>query len=85
MGPEYLAATVVIVVAAIAAWGVVRIAKIRIQSYAAADPDTAARLQTLEQEVAMLRQEVGETHERLDFAERVLAKRPETRRLSPEG
>jgi hypothetical protein len=72
MDPNSLAP--LIPIAAIAAWGAVKIAKIRAQSHAAgADPDTAGRLQALEQEVGALRQEIVEAHERLDFAERVLA------------
>jgi hypothetical protein len=86
MDPQFLAATVITLVAAIAAWGAVKIAKIKAQSHAAgADPDTTARLQALEQEVGTLRQEMVEAHERLDFAERVLAQGPETRRVGPQN
>ena len=38
------------------------------------DRDTQLQLEDLRHEVAMLRQELGETLERLDFAERLLAK-----------
>ena len=41
-------------------------------------------LDTLEAEVSRLRQELGETQERLDFTERVLAQGPESRRMGPE-
>ena len=44
-----------------------------------------ARLEALEFEVSNLRQELSETQERLDFAERLLAQRPESRRVGPEG
>jgi hypothetical protein len=44
-----------------------------------------ARLEALEFEVSQLRQELGETQERMDFAERLLAQAPETRRVGPEG
>lgn len=37
-------------------------------------PDTEARMAALEDEVAALRQELGEAQERLDFTERLLAK-----------
>ena len=84
MDPQSLAATAVILVAAIAAWGAVKIAKIRAQGLAGPGPDTIARLQALEQEVGTLRQEMLEAHERLDFAERMLAQRPETRRVGPQ-
>lgn len=40
-------------------------------------------LEALEVEVSKLRQELGETQERLDFAERVLARGPESRRMDP--
>ena len=46
--------------------------------------EVAARLEALESEVGNLRQELSETQERLDFAERVLAQAPETRRVGPE-
>lgn len=39
---------------------------------------------SLELEVGRLRQELAETQERLDFAERLLAQRPEVRRMGPE-
>lgn len=42
-----------------------------------------ARLETLELEVSRLRQEVSEAQERLDFAERLLARGQETRREGP--
>lgn len=42
-----------------------------------------SRLEALEAEVSKLRQELVETQERLDFVERLLAQRPETRRVGP--
>ncbi len=86
MGPDSLFAFVPIAVAAIVTWGAVRVMKIRAQSrVAGGDPETAGRLQALEQEVGTLRQELSETQERVDFAERVLAQGPETRRVGPQG
>ncbi|HEX3233173.1 MAG TPA: hypothetical protein VHR41_03175 [Gemmatimonadales bacterium] len=41
-------------------------------------------LDTIELEVSRLRQELGETQERLDFAERVLAQESEARRVEPQ-
>jgi hypothetical protein len=41
-------------------------------------------LDSIEFEVSRLRQELGETQERLDFAERVLAQESEARRVGPE-
>jgi hypothetical protein len=43
-----------------------------------------ARLEVLEAEMDGLRQELSEAQERLDFAERVLAQEPESRRVGPE-
>jgi hypothetical protein len=40
-----------------------------------------ARLEAVEQELAGLQHELSETHERLDFAERLLAQGRETKRL----
>jgi hypothetical protein len=83
MGPDTLAP--LIPVAAIAAWCVVKIAKIKAQSRGAgADPDAAGRLQALEQEVGALRQDLVEAQERLDFAERVLAQQPADRLNPPK-
>ena len=42
-----------------------------------------ARLDALEADVSYLRQELAEAQERLDFTERVLAQRPEQRRVEP--
>ena len=42
-------------------------------------------VEALEVEVGKLRQELGETQERLDFAERVLAQAPESRRMGPQS
>ncbi len=80
------AGLVFMAIAAMATWGCVKIAKIKAQSRAAgADPETAGRLQALEQEVGTLRQEMVEAQERLDFAERLLAQGPEARRVGPQG
>ena len=72
-------------VAAILVFGAVKIAKIKAQAgglAGAADPEAAARLEALESELGSLRQELGEVHERLDFAERLLAQHAPTR-LNP--
>jgi hypothetical protein len=42
-------------------------------------------LEALEDELNKLRLELGETQERLDFAERVLAQGAESRRMGPQG
>ncbi|MGH9258721.1 MAG: hypothetical protein ACRD08_02315 [Acidimicrobiales bacterium] len=49
------------------------------QSPAPPDDDVLARLEALEQEVGSLREQLVEAHERLDFAERLLARPPEQR------
>ena len=49
----------------------------------ASGSELPARLEALEFEVNTLRQELGEMQERLDFAERLLAQPPETRRAGP--
>jgi len=84
MDPQvFLAGVVTVLIAAMGTWGAVKIAKIIAQSRAR-DPDTAAHLRALDQEVGTLRQEMVETQERLDFAERLLAQGPETRRVEPQ-
>jgi hypothetical protein len=52
------------------------------QSRGGGEPD--ARLDVLEADVSDLRRELSEAQERLDFAERVLAQVPDSRRLDPE-
>ncbi|HEX6617199.1 MAG TPA: hypothetical protein VF046_12920 [Gemmatimonadales bacterium] len=42
------------------------------------------RLAALEDDMSELRRELAEAQERLDFAERVLAQPPDTRRVGPE-
>jgi hypothetical protein len=41
-------------------------------------------LEALEAEMSQVQQELSEIQERLDFTERVLAQRPETRQVGPE-
>ena len=84
MDPQvFLTAVVTVLIGAMGTWGAVRIAKIIAHSRGGGD--IAAHLQALDQEVGALRQEMIETQERLDFAERVLAQGPETRRVEPRG
>jgi hypothetical protein len=65
-------------VSAIIMGGLIKLARVRaMESGGVGDGETQARLDTLDHEVALLRQELGETQERLDFAERLLA-RPES-------
>ena len=53
--------------------GLIKLAKAR-QEGVGSGAETLARLAQLESEVQQLRRELGETQERLDFAERLLAK-----------
>jgi hypothetical protein len=46
--------------------------------------DLQAGLESLEFEVSKMREELSETQERLDFAERVIAQGQESRRLNPK-
>jgi hypothetical protein len=78
MSPDTLAP--LIPIAAILVYGAVKVAKIRAQGRGSApDPESDARLQAVETELGTLRQELGEVHERLDFAERLLAQHTPTR------
>jgi hypothetical protein len=72
---------VFIPIAAILAWGAVRIATIQAQAKRTSDPQVSDRLQSLEHEVGSLRQELGEAQERIDFAERLLAQQRPPERL----
>lgn len=74
---------VFIPIAAILAWGAVKIATIQAQAKRAANPDPqmSDRLQSLENEVGSLRQELGEAQERIDFAERLLSQQRPPDRL----
>jgi hypothetical protein len=49
-----------------------------------AGSELPARLEAIEAEVSKLGQELSETQERLDFAERVMAQAAEAGRLGPE-
>ncbi len=76
---------ILVPIVAMGAWAAVKVTKIKAESHTAgADPDTAGRLQTLEGDLGTLRQELSEVHERLDFAERLLAQRPPDRLDSPK-
>jgi hypothetical protein len=72
---------VFIPIAAILAWGAVRIATIQAHAKQTSDPQMSDRLQSRENEVGSLRQELGEAQERIDFAERLLAQQRPPDRL----
>jgi hypothetical protein len=74
---------VFIPIAAILAWGAVKIVTIQTQHTKTTDPDRAERLNALEGEVSTMRQELSEAQERLDFAERLLAQQHPPDRIEP--
>ena len=76
---------VLIPIVAIIAFAVVKVAKIRASGRVSGhDPEAAARLDALENEVGALRQELSETHERLDFTERLLTQQRADRLDAPK-
>jgi len=78
MDPSFLAP--LIPIAAIVAWAAVKIAKLRAPT-SASSADVTARLEALERSVEGLHQELSETQERLDFAERLLSRARDEHRL----
>jgi hypothetical protein len=79
MDPQFLAPLIPIV--AIIAFAAVRIARLRASRPESASADVTARLEALEHGFQHLQEELVETHERLDFAERLLTKAREERRI----
>ncbi len=71
---------VLVPITAMAVWGAVKVARILSQrQIPSPDSETAGRLEALEHEVGVLRQELAEAQERLDFSERLLSQRPSPR------
>jgi predicted nucleic acid-binding Zn-ribbon protein len=77
MDPQFLGPLVPIV--AIIAFAAVKIARIRATRPELPSAEVTARLEALEGDVQGLHQELAETQERLDFAERLLTKAREQR------
>ncbi len=74
--------TPLIPVVAIMAFAAIRIARLRAGSHPASLPaDVTARLEDLESNVQRLDEDLAETQERLDFAERLLSKAREERQI----
>jgi len=73
--------TPLIPVVAIVAFAAIRIARLRAPRPESSSGDAARRLDALEREVQGLQHELAETQERLDFAERLLSKAREERRI----
>ncbi len=69
--------------AAIIAVAAVKIARLRATRPESPSADVAGRLEALEHGVQDLQQDLAETQERLDFAERLLSKAREERRIGP--
>ena len=72
--------TPLVPVVAIIAFAAIKIARMRM-GRPELPPDVGARLDALEQGVQGLHQELADTQERLDFAERMLSQAREERRL----
>ena len=79
MDPQFLAPLIPIV--AIIAFAAVKIVRIRATRPESLSADVTARLEALEHGVEGLQQELAETQERLDFAERILSTGREERRI----
>jgi hypothetical protein len=79
MDPQFLAPLIPVV--AIIAYAAVKIARLRASRPESLSADVTARFEVLEHEVQDLRQELAETQERLDFAERLLTKGREERQI----
>lgn len=68
-------------VVAILAYAAIKIARLRPARSDTPSADVAPRLEALERTVQGLQQELAETQERLDFAERLLTKTRDERRI----
>jgi hypothetical protein len=79
MDPQFLAPLIPVV--AIIAFAAVKIARLRASRPESLSADVTARLEALEHGFEGLQQELAETQERLDFAERLLTKAREERRI----
>jgi hypothetical protein len=84
MNPGELALLIPIV--AIIAGTVVKLSRMKNESrHPGLGEEAMARLEALEGEVEGLRRELGETQERVDFAERLLAQAADGRAVRPPG
>jgi predicted nucleic acid-binding Zn-ribbon protein len=79
MDPQFLAPLIPIV--AIIAVAAVKITRLRATRPESLSADVNARLEALEHDVQDVQQELAETQERLDFAERLLTKAREERQI----
>ena len=79
MDPQFLGPLIPIV--AIIAFAAVKIAGMRAKRLESSSADVTARLEALEHGFQSLQEELAETEERLDFAERLLSKAREERQI----
>jgi hypothetical protein len=79
MDAQFLAPLIPIV--AIIAVAAVKIARLRATRPEPLSSDVTARLEGLEHDLQVLQEELAETQERLDFAERLLSTAREERRI----
>jgi len=79
MDPQFLPPLIPVV--AIIAFAAIKIARLRANRPESPSADVTARLEALEHGFEGLQQELAETQERLDFAERILSKAREERRI----
>lgn len=77
--PVFLAALLIFV--GIPAFTVLKIARLRAARPQSPSTDVVDRLEAVEHRVEDLQQQLAETQERLDFAERLLSKAREERRI----
>jgi predicted nucleic acid-binding Zn-ribbon protein len=75
----FLAALLIFV--GIPAFTVIKVVRLRAARRESPSADVTARLEAVERGVQDLQQELAETQERLDFAERLLSKTREERRI----
>jgi DNA repair exonuclease SbcCD ATPase subunit len=68
-------------IAAIIAVAVVKLARLRANHPGSASSDATARLEAVERSLQEVQQELMETQERLDFAERLLSQARDDRRI----
>jgi len=73
--------TPLIPVVAILAFAAIKIARLRATRPESLPADVTARLEALERGMQSVQEELAETQERLDFAERLLSKARDERRI----
>jgi predicted nucleic acid-binding Zn-ribbon protein len=71
------------IVFGVPAFTVLKIVRLRAARAELPSTDVTSRLESLERDVQGLQQELADTQERLDFAERLLSKARDERRIGP--